>query len=442
MYSEAVPLLNVFKKNQDTRINLLHQMKSNEVNVKISVNPNSEVAKILKMAKFSLDDLAAIQILRPFVQNNIDRIVENFYANLAYESSLIKIIEDNSTIERLKKTLNQHIIQLFSGKIDDDFVKQRHIIAHVHVRIGLQPKWYMLAFADLANSLYEIVLENTTNKDEYAVFSNAVSKILSVEQVIVLEAYEKENERIKQEADLAKEAVQNQVKETAENLAAISEQSSASLQQVSVQSGQMVAFAQAGSMSAQATEQKSLDAQQRLMEQMKVMKNMEKYMTEVNEQLEILKGTSAKIQDVTSIVSSIADQTNLLALNAAIEAARAGEHGKGFAVVADEVRKLAEQTKTSLENVSRLISETNEGIEGVYLSMGQANTLVTSGVEGINELDQFFDQVIYSMGDIKNGSIQIEKELQSLVTVMEEITEGVSTVATSTDNLTEIANQM
>lgn len=74
--------------------------------------------------------------------------------------------------------------------------------------------------------------------------------------------------------------------------------------------------------------------------------------------------------------------------------------------------------------------------------MGQANTLVTSGVEDINELDQFFDQVIYSMGDIKNGSIQIEKELQSLVTVMEEITEGVSTVATSTDNLTEIANQM
>ncbi|SLL35669.1 Uncharacterised protein [Mycobacteroides abscessus subsp. abscessus] len=74
--------------------------------------------------------------------------------------------------------------------------------------------------------------------------------------------------------------------------------------------------------------------------------------------------------------------------------------------------------------------------------MGQANTLVTSGVEGINELDQFFDQVINSMGDIKNGSIQIEKELQSLVTVMEEITDGVSSVATSTDNLTEIAKQM
>ncbi len=442
MYSEAVSLLNVFKKNQDTCINLLNQIKSNEANVKIAVNPNSEVGKILKMAKLTLNDLAAIQLLRPFVQDNIDRIVGNFYGNLAYESSLIKIIEDNSTIERLKKTLSQHIIQLFSGKIDDDFVKQRHIIAHVHVRIGLQPKWYMLAFADLANSLYEIVLENTTNKDEYAVFSGAVSKVLSVEQVIVLEAYEKENERIKQESDLAKEAVQNQVKETAENLAAISEQSSASLQQVSVQSGQMVAFAQAGSMSAQATEQKSLDAQQRLMEQMKVMKNVEKYMSQVNEQLEMLKGTSAKIQNVTMIVSSIADQTNLLALNAAIEAARAGEHGKGFAVVADEVRKLAEQTKSSLENVSKLISETNEGIEGVYLSMGQANTLVTSGVEGINELDQFFDQVINSMGDIKNGSIQIEKELQSLVTVMEEITDGVSSVATSTDNLTEIAKQM
>nr|WP_325048701.1 protoglobin domain-containing protein [Peribacillus glennii] len=77
-------------------------------------------------------------------KENIDGIVENFYSNLAHEPSLTKIIEDHSSVDRLKKTLTHHLVQLFSGRIDEGFVKQRQIIAHVHVRIGLQPKWYML----------------------------------------------------------------------------------------------------------------------------------------------------------------------------------------------------------------------------------------------------------------------------------------------------------
>lgn len=435
-------MINIFKNKQDSYDNLLDKINLNEKNVTITVKSDGDVSKILKMTSFTTLDLSAIQLLQPYIKNNIEKIVENFYSNLAYEPSLMKIIQDNSTVDRLKKALSKHLIQLFSGKIDEDFVRQRNTIAHVHVRIGLQPKWYMLAFADLSNSLNEIVLANTTNKEEYAVLSNAVSKILSVEQVIVLEAYEKENERVTQEAQKAKEEVQNKVSEIAQDFAAITEQASASLQQVSAQSVEVVSFAKDGSISAQETEQQSLFAQQRLSKQMEEMKKIEIRMNEVKEQIETLKGTSAKIQNVTGIVSSIADQTNLLALNAAIEAARAGEQGKGFAVVADEVKKLAEQTKSSLDNISSLISETNNGIEGVNLSVVETNDLVSSGVEGINELDQFFDQVIQSMGQIKNGSIRIDKELQSLVTVIGEITEGISTVAASADNLNEIAKQM
>ena len=86
---------------------------------------------------------------------------------------------------------------------------------------------------------------------------------------------------------------------------------------------------------------------------------------EVSEQLHSLSETTTQIKDVLGMISDIADQTNLLALNAAIEAARAGEHGRGFAVVADEVRNLAEKTQKSLGEINITINSIVQSVEDV-----------------------------------------------------------------------------
>ena len=107
---------------------------------------------------------------------NINEIVEQFYENLTNEPSLLKIINNNSTIGRLKKTLTQHISEMFDGIIDQSYIQKRIHIAHVHVKIGLQTKWYMCAFQDLLLSLSTIIEKNIVHKEDYFLAIRAVSK--------------------------------------------------------------------------------------------------------------------------------------------------------------------------------------------------------------------------------------------------------------------------
>ena len=118
---------------------------------------NETIKKQLQMLSLTEDDLKYLKIFKPHVDDNIEQIVDTFYRNLRVEASLIDMINDHSSVERLKITLKRHICEMFAGEIDEAYFAKRKKIAQVHVHIGLKTKWYISAFQSLLIDFIHLV---------------------------------------------------------------------------------------------------------------------------------------------------------------------------------------------------------------------------------------------------------------------------------------------
>ena len=148
--------------------------------------------------------------------------------------------------------------------------------------------------------------------------------------------------------------------------------------------------------------------------------------------IEKLSVNSANIASVLDVIRSIAEQTNLLALNAAIEAARAGEQGRGFAVVADEVRTLASRTGSSTQDIQHMIEELQRGVNDAVRSIESGASLTASTVSLASQTQDALDEILNSTSKVSDMSTQTATATEEQTHVTEEINRNLTELSDKT----------
>lgn len=193
---------------------------------------------------------------------------------------------------------------------------------------------------------------------------------------------------------------------------------------------------------ANVAEQLSTDSYNVVEESVKQIETVSKQVSQVHELIANLHKSSSEMTSVIDVIKSVADQTNLLALNAAIEAARAGEQGRGFAVVADEVRTLAKRTQDSTLQIEKIISSFTLSTNNAFSIIEDSQKSASLSVQQASEITTAINSIVSSISTINQMTEQNASAIEEQVVVVGEIANNIDQISSGADESAEAAKQI
>ena len=272
---------------------------------------------------------------------------------------------------------------------------------------------------------------DTQRKDEVGMVMSAMHQMVGKLSVIIAE--------VRTAADTISSASEHlsttstEVSHATEKQAQSTASSAAALEQVTVSINEVSTLAKATEESSKRTVALTSDSVAAIHHAVDEIDSMAKSIGAASDQVSGLVKRSEEVGGIAGVIREIADQTNLLALNAAIEAARAGEQGRGFAVVADEVRKLAERTAKATHEIAGVIAliqqETQQTVDGMQATAPK----IRDGLNKVNEVSGMLDLIADEAAESRNRAVEVANATQEQAIAANDIARNVEQVAQMTE---------
>ncbi|WP_010630535.1 globin-coupled sensor protein [Sporolactobacillus vineae] len=421
------------RTRKNTESSWLKQAENETVAIGVS---DPKIKEKLDMLELTAHDLQLLKALRPFVAKEIDAIAEKFYASFYEIEPLRKIIDRYSTVEKLSKTLAGHIMNFFDGKIDDAFVESRAQVGRMHYKINLTPSYYMGTFQNIQYHLIHIVFREVGDHPAAEQAIHAINKMISLEQQIVLEVYDREYARnLEGEFEQGRQDLRSGMTQISGSLNEVTSRTRAAVKKLQDHFNLVQTTVHSSSEETEKAKNQASEGKVQLERLLDQVSMANRSITDMGTMVGRLKQASQEIGRVTDLVRDISEQTNILALNSAIEAARAGEYGKGFSVVSEEIRKLAEETNQATAQISSLIANSSRVTGNVVTSLADATEIIEKGMKESRDTGKKFEQIITAVDRSNKLSKKVDSNAETLAEITEQIGQGTNTLSDSVTRL-------
>ena len=452
---------------------------------------SQDLAVRLRWLDLTDADRERIRKAAKFLDAQVDQIVKEFYdSSFEYPILAEKVALAKGTRQALEAAQAGYFRQLLAAKFDDAHFNAVLKVGYRHAVLDVKPRWNVgnyalyarLVFPRLAKEIKgpalvdtilsfqkAFILDATLAVESYlaGLFDRMVdvdrqlapaSTALSVGAAQVDEASKEIATGVQQIATGATEQTQKlqeandrvtELTNSVQNVATGAAEQATGVQQANAAANNVkasLAEVTQNSEEALGRSKEGMDAardgSRSVGETVEAMETINAAMESTSEQIEALSESGKEIGNITQTISDIADQTNLLALNAAIEAARAGEHGRGFAVVADEVRTLAERASNAAKDIAALIEKVQVGMDGSVESIRSAQEEANGGRDKAREAGEALDRIVQA-SELLTGSVETiartAKSADASADEMLQLVEGVGQLAKQN---TEVASEM